>query len=82
VQVEKAGKFDVAVTLPADVKAGSVRFRLGKITAVREIKNGGGRAIVLGDIELAEGAGRLEAWIDDGDGAACGVWSVNISKKQ
>ncbi len=77
VHVENAGKYDVTITLPPQVKMGEVRFRLGKAMASREVKDGG--PVLFEGIILSQGPARLEAWVADGD-TSRGVWFVEVRK--
>jgi arylsulfatase A-like enzyme len=80
VHVEKAGKYDVTVTLPMDIKTGTVHLRYGKWAATQEARDGASPLVFQG-IELSEGAGRLEAWIGERDSAR-GVWQVEVRRKE
>src|SRR6516165_10265542 len=81
VQVEKAGRYEVTVGLPKNFKSGKLQFRLGKTITSQPVKESDGQGVVLANVELTEGPGRLEAWID-ADDSRRGVWSVEVRKKE
>ncbi len=80
-QVEKAGKFDINVTLPTDASRGTLlHVKFGEHKYMKAVNQGDKKALLPG-IEFPAGPTRLEAWIAEGESVR-GVRFVEIGRTE
>ena len=78
VQVAWAGRYTITLRFPPLAKDGKAHFALAGVTKEQDVKKGDTRCVLEG-IELREGPGRLEAWLDEGKRTR-GVHYVDVER--